>query len=153
TVVDRLSGLNKQLLEAENERKLAEAAYRASQAPGAAEALAESQARQASEADTKLVELRQKRAELLVEDTEKVPQVKQIDDQIATLVKQAEDSRKRAASIVTANLATHYRQTLAREQALRTAFDQQRAETLTQNEAAVNYRIIQQEIETNKGLL
>src|SRR5213075_634280 len=30
---------------------------------------------------------------------------------------------------------------------------QQRAETLTQNEAAVNYRIIQQEIETSKTLL
>ena len=153
TVVDRLSGLNKQLLEAENERKLAEAAFRASQAPGAAEALADSQARQASEADTKLVELRQKRAELLVEYTEKVPQVREIDDQIATLEKQAEESRKRAAAIVTANLATNYRQALAREQALRTSFDQQRGETLTQNEAAVNYRIIQQEIETNKGLL
>ena len=153
TVVDRLSGLNKQLLEAENDRKLAEAAYRASQAPGAAEALADSQARQASEADTKLVELRQKRAELLVEYTEKVPQVKEIDDQIAVLVKQAEESRGRAAAIVTTNLATRYRESLAREQALSTSFDQQRAETLTQNEAAVNYRIIEQEIATNKGLL
>ena len=36
---------------------------------------------------------------------------------------------------------------------LRKAYDQQREETLTQNEAAVNYRIIQQEIETNKSLL
>lgn len=153
TVVDRLSGLNRQLLEAENERKLAEAAYRASQAPGAAEALADSQARQASEADTKLVDLRQKRAELMVEYTEKVPQVKEIDDQIAVLEKQAAESRSRAAAIVTANLATRYRESLAREQALRTSFDQQRGETMTQNEAAVNYRIIQQEIETNKGLL
>ena len=51
------------------------------------------------------------------------------------------------------NLATRYRQAQAAENALRKAYDQQRAETLTQNEAAVNYRIIQQEIETNKTLL
>src|SRR5260221_2916539 len=44
-------------------------------------------------------------------------------------------------------------QSLSREQALRTSFNQQKGETLTQNEAAINYRILQQEIETNKGLL
>ena len=42
---------------------------------------------------------------------------------------------------------------LGREQALRKSFDEQRAETLTQNEAAINARIIQQEIDTNKSLL
>jgi polysaccharide biosynthesis transport protein len=50
-------------------------------------------------------------------------------------------------------LETRYKQALGREQALRKSFDEQRAETLTQNEAAINYRIIQQEIETNKTLL
>jgi polysaccharide biosynthesis transport protein len=153
TVVDRLAGLNKQLLEAENERKLAEAAYRASQAPGAAEALAEGSAKQATEAETKLVELRQKRADLLVEYTEKVPEVKAIDEQIAAMESQAQESRRQAVAVVMTNLTTRYRQALAREQSLRAAFDQQRGETLTQNEAAVNYRIIQQEIETNKSLL
>jgi hypothetical protein len=39
TVVERLAGLNQQLLQAENERKDAEAAYRAALAPGAASAL------------------------------------------------------------------------------------------------------------------
>jgi polysaccharide biosynthesis transport protein len=153
TVVDRLSGLNKQLLEAENERKMAEAAYRASLAPGAAEALAEGSAKQASEAETKLVELWQKRADLLVEYTERVPEIKQIDEQIVELDKQAKASRSKAVGVVTTNLTTAYRQALAREQSLRASFNQQRGETLTQNEAAVNYRIIQQEIETNKGLL
>jgi uncharacterized protein involved in exopolysaccharide biosynthesis len=51
------------------------------------------------------------------------------------------------------NLNTRYQQTLEREQSLRKAFEQQRAQTLSQNEAAINYRIIQQEIETNKSLL
>jgi capsular exopolysaccharide synthesis family protein len=153
TVVDRLAGLNKQLLDAENERKLAEASYRASLAPGAAEALAEGSAKQAGEAETKLNELRQKRAQLLVEYKEKYPEIEEIDQQIVVLEKQLKDSRGRATTTLTTNLETRYRQALAREQSLKAAFDKQRAETLTQNEAAVNYRIIQQEIETNKGLL
>lgn len=153
TVVDRLAGLNRQLLEAENERKLAEAAYRASLAPGAAEARAEGTAKLASESETKLTELRQKRAQLMVEYTEKYPEVKEIDQQIALLEKQRKDSLNRAAAVVTTNLETNYRQALARERALSATFQQQRGETLTQNEAAVNYRIIQQETETNKSLL
>src|SRR5207245_2321781 len=88
-----------------------------------------------------------------VENTEKWPAVKEIDKQIAFLEKHMNDTRTRATTVVTTNLATRYRQALATEEALRKAYDQQRAETLTQNEAAVNYRIIQQEIETNKTLL
>ena len=163
TVVERLEGLNKQLLEAENERKLAEAAYKASLQPGAAEALAEgggaadrdvpSATKLSSEAELSLAKLRQRRAELLVENTEKWPAVKEIDKQIAVLEKTLNDSRARATKTVTTNLATRYRQALATEEALRKAYEKQRAETLTQNEAAVSYRIIQQEIETNKTLL
>lgn len=162
TVVERLEGLNKQLLVAENERNLAEAAYKASLQPGAAEALAEggiaerevpSATKLTTEAGLKLAELKQKRAELLVENTEKWPAVQEIDKQIAVIEKQMSDARTRATTVVTTNLATRYHQALATEQALRKAYDQQRAETLTQNEAAVNYRIIQQEIETNKSLL
>ena len=62
TVVERLAGLNRQLLEAENERKTAEAAFNAASAPGAAEALAENDAKQVSDLEAKLNELRQKRA-------------------------------------------------------------------------------------------
>jgi polysaccharide biosynthesis transport protein len=153
TVLDRLSGLNRQLLEAENERKIAEAAYRASLAPGAAEALAEGQAKEAADAATKLMDLKQKRAQLLVEYKEKYPEVQEIDQQIAVLEKQIKDSRNRATATLTTNLETRYRQAFGREQSLRSAFERQRGEMLTQNEAAVNYRIIQQEIETNKGLL
>lgn len=162
TVVERLEGLNKQLLIAENERKLAESAYKASLQPGAAEALAEgggsdrdvpSATKVVTDAEMKLTELRQKRAELLVENTEKWPAVREVDKQIGALEKQMNDTRTRATRVVTTNLSTRYRQALATEESLRKAYDQQRAETLTQNEAAVQYRIIQQEIETNKTLL
>ncbi|HEV2706292.1 MAG TPA: polysaccharide biosynthesis tyrosine autokinase [Pyrinomonadaceae bacterium] len=153
TVVERLVGLNRQLLEAENERKLAEASYRAALEPGAANALSEGTIREAGEVETQLTQLRQRRAQLLTEVTEEWPEVKEVDGQIAVLERQLGELRKRASSTVVANLSTRYKQALAREQALRAAFDQQRGETLTQNEAAVNYKILQQEIETNKGLL
>src|SRR6266550_2068762 len=147
TVVERLEGLNKQLLVAENERKLAESAYQASLQPGAAEALAEggsgerevpSATKLSTEAGLKLADLKQKRAELLVENTEKWPAVREIDKQIAAREKEISDTRSRASRVVTTNLATRYRQALTTEESLRKAYNQQRSETLTQNEAAVN---------------
>ena len=153
TVVDRLAGLNKQLLEAENDRKAAEAAYRAASAPGAASALAQTDAKQLYEAESKLTELRQKREQLLVDATDEAPEVKEVNQQIAVLEKQIKEIRNQATSTLLTNLETRYRQALQREQSLREAFNKQKGETVTQNEAAINYRIIQQEIETNKTLL
>lgn len=154
TVVDRLAGLNKQLLEAENDRKTAEAAYRAGTAPGALSAQAETATKNSiAETETKIAELRQKRAQLLLEYTEKYPEVKDIDEQIASLEKFETQLRTHNETVVKTNLETQYRQALQKEQALRDAFEKQRAETITQNEAAVNYKIFQQEIETNKTLL
>lgn len=153
TVVERLAGLNRQLLEAENERKTAEAAYNAARSPDAATALAEDGAKQNNEIEAKLVELRQNRALLLVDATEEAPEVKEVDQQITELDKQLKELRSRKSATLLTNLHTRYQQTLEREQSLRNAFEQQRAQTLSQNEAAINYRIIQQEIETNKSLL
>ena len=153
TVVDRLTGLNKQLLEAENERKLAESAYHAAQAPGAASALAPENAKNIDDAEQKLTELQTRRAQLLVDNTEEWPEVKEVNQQAATLQRKIDEMRSRAAVVVITNLKTRYEQSLGRENALRTSFNQQRSETLTQNEAGINYHIIQQEIETNKNLL
>ena len=150
TVVDRLSGLNKQLLEAENERKMTEAAYRVSQEPGAVDAIA---AANTKELETKLADLKGKLTLLLAENTEEWPEVKEVEKQIAGLDKQILDAHSKATWIESKLLETHFHQALDRERALRKSFDEQRGTTLTQNEAAINYRIIQQEIETNKGLL
>jgi capsular exopolysaccharide synthesis family protein len=153
TVVGRLAGLNQQLLEAENDRKTAEAAYNAAKAPNAAAALADDGAKPSNDLESKLIELRQKRALLLVDATEEAPEVKEVDQQISELDKQLKNLRSRKSETLLTNLRTRYEQTLAREQSLRKAFEEQRAQTLSQNEAAINYRIIQQEIETNKSLL
>jgi len=154
TVVDRLAGLNRQLLEAENDRKTAESARNAAKAPGAASALAaEGEVKQAADSNQKLNELKQKRALLLVDATEEAPEVKEINQEIAELEKQLLEGNSSKASNLLTNLETRYRQALAKEESLRQAFEQQRAETLSQNEAAITYHIIQQETETNKGLL
>jgi len=153
TVVERLAGLNQQLLEAENERSTAESAFHAAQAPGAATALAEGDAKQAAESEARLNDLNQKRAQLLVDATEEAPEVKEVNQQIIELEKQLKEGRSQKGSTLLTNLETKYHQALAKEEFLRKQFNQQRSETLTQNEAAINYHIIQQGIETNKGLL
>ena len=153
TVVERLAALNKQLVEAEKDRIDAESAFNAAKATGAAGALAEADAKLANESESKAADLRQKRALLMVDATEEAPEVKEIDQQIAELDRQVKEIRSRKSATILTNLETLYRQTLARELALRKSFEQQRGETLSQNEAAINYRIIQQEIATNKTLL
>ncbi|HEX7295323.1 MAG TPA: polysaccharide biosynthesis tyrosine autokinase, partial [Pyrinomonadaceae bacterium] len=153
TVVERLAGLNKQLLDAENERSLAEAAYRSSLAPGAAAANAEISDKQIGDLRAKLADLKQKKVQLLLTDTEESPEVKDVTEQINTLEKQLTEARSNATSLVTTNLETNYRKALAREKTLRESFEKQRSETVTQNQAAINYNILKQEIQTNKGLL
>jgi len=154
TVVDRLAGLNRQLLEAENDRKTAEAALNAAKTPGAVNAMIDGEPKQGGDLDSKLAELRQKRAQLLAGDaTEEAPEVKEVDGQIKEVEKQVKDLKTNKSTTVLTNLTTRYKQTLERENLLRKSFEQQRSETLTQNEAAINYRIIQQSIETNKTML
>jgi polysaccharide biosynthesis transport protein len=152
TVVERLVSLNQQLLLAESQRKTAEMAYRAAQAPGAADALVNSAA-QGSSADGTIAQLRQRRAQLLTRTTEEWPEVKEIDHQIVELERQSKEARNQNAGTLLTNLKTRYQQELANEQSIRSDFDKQRSETLTQNWAAINYRILEQEVQTNKGLL
>jgi succinoglycan biosynthesis transport protein ExoP len=153
TVVERLAGLNRELLDAENERRKAEAAYRAALAPNGAEAMSLDSVNQNSPEETKLAELRQKRVQLLVENTEEWPEVKETDKQIVEVERQIKNKRETAIANVRNSLETRYRQALTREQSLRDAFNSQQNATIAQNQAAINYKIMQQEIDTNKGIL
>src|SRR5206468_664763 len=136
--------------------KTAESALHAAKAPGAATALVEGgDPKQGGGGgdDSKLADVRQKRAQLLVDATEEAPEVKEINQQIIELESQQKESRVRRSSTLLTNLETKYRQAVAYEDSLRKAFNQQRGETLTQNDAAINYRISQQGIETYKSML
>src|SRR5205814_6824576 len=130
-----------------------EAAFTAAQRPGAAEAKAEDTAKTIAEYEAKLADLKARRDQLLVDNTEEWFEVKEVNQQIAVLEKQLQETRNQTTKVVKTNLETKYREAKAKEDALRAAYEKQRAETMTQNEAAINYRIIQQEIETNKELL
>lgn len=152
TVLERLVGINRQLLDAENKRKEAEAAYRAGLGPGAAPGLAEEEDK-TGEIKNKIADLKSRRAQLLVDNTEEWIEVREVDEQIAVLEKHLNDTRRQAVTTVTTNLETRYKQALAYEQSLREAFEKQRGEMQTQNEAAIDYRILQQEVQTNRGLL
>lgn len=155
-VVERLTGLNQQFLEAENDRRIQEAAYRAALDPKAANALAAVAAgssKSTGDLEAELNKLKQQRAQLAVKYNDVYPSVVEVDSQIAEVERQIKESRGGAKETTTTNLETRYRQALARERSLRAALDKQRGETLNQNDAAINYRILQQEIVTNNGLL
>ncbi len=151
---DRLAALDKGLLDAETQRKAAEADYQGALAPGAATAMVEgSNNTQLGTLDTRLADLRQKRAVMLIEAGENWPEVKELNKQITDLEDQLKQTRERAIGVVLTNLETKYRQALSREQSLRKAFEEQHSSTMTQNAAAIDYRMIQQETTTYRGLL
>ena len=153
TALDRLAVLNRQLVEAENERRLAKAVYDALRDPGAADAQAEQDARPIAEARASLMALRAKRAQLLVGTTDKWPETQEVNQQIEELEKYINESQKRASTVAVTNLETRYRAAAGREENLRESFDTQRGVMLKQDQAAVTYRLMQQEIESNKVLL
>jgi len=151
--LDRLVSLNRQLVDAENDRKIAEANYFAATKPDAAVALAYDDTKEIADAEARLPDLEQKRAQLLVTETEKYPDVEEVNQEIAAIEANVEAIRQRAIETVLTNLQTKFQQALGHEQAIRETFEEQKKTTVTQNEAAVNYRLIEQQIETNKSLL
>lgn len=176
-VIDRLSGLNKDLLVAENERKNAEADYlTVSNSPDKVTALAEEKMAPfitqqdnitrtlQSDLLKKIAELRKERAQKLQEFQEGTDVIREIDDQ----VKSYEDSidkavakfntyretyRERAAKELLENLRTKYLQKKDKEEKIRTDFNKQYNEAQGQNQGAVNINLLQQNIETNRGFL
>jgi len=176
-VIDRLAGLNKQLLDAENERKNAEANYLAvSNSPDKVDALAEAEmARYVTEQENnirslqadilkKVADLRQQRAQKLQEYQEGAPEIKEIDAQIKSYEnsidqgvskfnKDLDSYRKRIKSTMLENLRTKYLQAKGQEDKIRADFEKQYGEAQGQNQSAVNIKLLQQNIDTNKGFL
>jgi len=154
TAVERLVTLNKQLLEAQNDLRLAEANYDTARSPEGGAALAEENVKnQIADTEVKLTDLRAKRAQMLVTVTDKWPEVQEVTRQIEVLEQRLKDIRAQGVLDVVSTLGAHYREVQAREQAQQAAFDQQRSLVQNQNQAAVTYRLIQQEVETNKQIL
>ncbi len=176
-VVDRLSGLNKQLLEAENQRKNAEAQYLSvSKSPESVSSLAEEQMGRyiteresdirtvTTETQKKIADLKANKAKLLEEYQESADVIKEIDSQITSLQtsidnivskneKDLKDYRSRTSKVILDNLRTKYLQSKDQEDKIRASFSVQYNQAQTQDQSAVNIKILQQNIDTNKGFL
>ncbi|HMS19002.1 MAG TPA: polysaccharide biosynthesis tyrosine autokinase [Sphingorhabdus sp.] len=176
-VVDRLAGLNKQLLEAENTRKNAEANYKTVEAdPARLTAQVEEMAlRYTTEQENNLqtfrldrektlAALRQQRTKLTQEYQDSAPEVKEVDAQIESLQsnldKAASDFQKgiaefrtRARRTLIENLRTKYLQAQKQENEIKAAFDSQFNQAQSQDQGAVKLRLLQQRLDTNKGFL
>lgn len=176
-VIQRLSGLNKDLLAAENERKNAEANYlTVSNSPDRVKALADEQMGrfiteqenvirlQQADLQKKIADLRQTRELRLQEYQEGAPEIREIDVQIKSYENSIdsllskfradlERYRQQSTSTILTNLKTTYLRSKDREDKIRVDFNKQYNEAQGQNQGAVSLKILQQTIDTNKGFL
>jgi capsular exopolysaccharide family len=153
TVVQRLADLNMKLGQAENDRINAQTAYQAALQNQMRSATAERNDPQVAGLESRLNELRQRLAQLKTEYTDEWFEVVQTKKNIESIEEQLLKLRQRASDIHLAGLREKLAEAVSRERELRSNFDSQRDEVIRQNEASINYRIIQQEIATNKSLL
>ncbi|MEZ5428790.1 MAG: polysaccharide biosynthesis tyrosine autokinase [Pyrinomonadaceae bacterium] len=153
TVVQRLGNLNAQLGQAENDRIAAQTAYQAALQNQMWTTTAEGKDAQVVSLESKLNDLRQKLAQLRLEYTDEWPEVKQTKEQITQIENQLKSLRQRASNTQLASLKEKLFEATEREKLLKENFEKQRAEVIRQSEASINYKIIQQEIDTNKSLL
>ncbi len=176
-VLQRLEGLNKQLLDTENARKNAEANYNAvKNDQGKVKSLAEAETiRYTTERENAIQTLRNKtfetvtqlkaeREKLLQQFQPTADEVVEVDKRIATLeagLKDAQDKnegdlkdfRNRVSNTILDNLKTKYLQAKEQEDKVRSAFNQQYNEAQAQNQDGIVIRLLEQNITTNKGFL
>jgi capsular exopolysaccharide synthesis family protein len=176
-VIAQLSQLNKQLLEAENARKLAEAEYNAvSKNPEGSRSLVEKEmARFITEQENSIRQLRtnvaERTSELEAEKSKKLevfketaPEIIEINRQIASLNtslekamaknrEELDEFRKRSSTVLVQTLQTEYAKTKSAEDKIRETYNQKYNEAQAQNIGAVQLRLLEQNIETNKGFL
>jgi len=150
TVSERLTALNQLLLQAETERKTAQLSYEMSRGVADVTTLPEIQRDPiAQELTKKITELRQQREQLLVEFTPEWPDVKKVEQQLSRLEGELRASHQR----ILTTIDNQYRTATSKEDGLRKAFAQQRAETMQQNEGAIMAKMLQKEIDTNNQML
>ncbi len=173
----RLADLNKNLLEAENERKNAESIYfSVKDSPEKQKSLTEEQYIRyvterendirglVNETTKDIARLRATRSKLLEEFVETAPEIKEFDRQISTLESEIikartkneqslEEFRGRSTKTILNNLETKYLQAKAKEDKIRGAYNQQYSLASGQNQSEVSISLLKQEIDTKQGFL
>ena len=175
--MSRLQGLNKQLLDAEEERKNTESAYKAIlDSPDRLKSLVEIQmARYITEQENSIrtlvnqtqqavANLKAEKERRLVEYQEGTPEVREIQKQIDTLESEVdkaraknqsnlEDFRTRAANDIKNDLQTKFLQAKSKEEKIRSDYNQQYTQAQVENQSAVQLGLLKQDIETKKDFL
>ncbi|MEY4167575.1 MAG: hypothetical protein RIR52_1399, partial [Acidobacteriota bacterium] len=150
TVIARLGSLNQTLLQAENDRKNAQLTYELSRNVPDVTTLPDIQRDpMVQDLNKRVTDLRAVREQLLVEFTPEWPEVRKVTQQIAQLEGELRAAHQRTLSTI----ENIYRTAVQREDSLRKAFNQQRIETLQQSEGAIQAKMLQQEIDTNRQML
>jgi len=151
--VKRLSELSSQMLEAENERKEAQAQYESARESAKNNEVFSIPDVQKSEYIANLRErvadLKEKRAALLEIYTPEWPEVKKIESQLAPREKQLE----KASVEVVAGIKARYEAAQGKENYLRKTYNEQRSTTTQQTHDQIEMMAISAELETNKQYL
>jgi capsular exopolysaccharide synthesis family protein len=176
-VVNALAILNKDLLTAENARKNAEAEYNSvKDSPNGTQSRVEEAAARyvteqenrirdyESDASKKVADLNAEKQRLLKEFLPGAQEIKEIDVRIDVLEsnvknvkekfqKGLEEYRTRVGQTLLTNLRTKYIQAKQAEDKIRSEFDKKYSEAQGQSQAAINIKLLEQNIDTNKGFL
>jgi capsular exopolysaccharide synthesis family protein len=147
--------LNKQLLDASNVRKAAEAEYNAAKNNDALSARTEdSPARRVmDDLQLDIARLHKEKERLLLEYTPEAPEVLEREKEIETLGKKLEDFRKRNQGNLLLNLKTRFEQAREQETKIKAEFDRQYNLAQKQNNAGIDITILQQRLDNNNNLL
>ncbi|MGI9165369.1 MAG: GumC family protein [Pyrinomonadaceae bacterium] len=146
----RLAMLSSQLLEAENERKNFQAQYEAARREPDAFSIPDVQiSNRIEKLRERISGIKEKRDALLVVYTPEWPDVKKLDAQLKPL---EAELLKAPTEVVTA-MKSRYQAAVARENSLRSAYQQQRGTTTQQTRDQIEMIAISQELETNKQYL
>ncbi|CAN5263105.1 N/A [soil metagenome] len=176
-VINSLAQLNKQLLEAENQRKNAEAEYNAvNSSPDNIKARSEEMMARyiterendlrnfESEAQKRIYELQAQKEQLLKEYQPQAQEVREVESKIS-VIETAVNKRKneiqsdltkyrdRSSQVIVDGLRTKYLTAKQAEDKIRVSFNEQYNKAQGQNQAAINIRLLEQNIATNRGFL
>ncbi|HEX8709496.1 MAG TPA: polysaccharide biosynthesis tyrosine autokinase [Pyrinomonadaceae bacterium] len=145
----RVDTYSSQLLEAEDNRKKAQAAFNVAQTSSDPWSIPEVQEdKSVQRLRDKIGDLQEKHSALLVKYTPEWPEVKTIEEQI----RQVKSELDRKPREIINSLKLRYEAAMAREQQLKQNYNQERGAAQQQGEAALEIGSLTQQIETNKQL-
>jgi capsular exopolysaccharide synthesis family protein len=146
--IDKLSRLYDQSTRASTERMLKESLYQEVKAGRVAQLPESFSDAKLAELQRRLGELTTSHAQLDVTYGPKNPKVMEVKQQMTAIQQQINESR----TSLEEKLRADYERAVRDEASLKTALEQAKAEAAQQNQAAIQYNILKQEVDTNTAL-